>query len=42
VLLSTHDFQAPGFYAARGYRETGRFQGYPAGHDQVQLAKQLS
>jgi GNAT superfamily N-acetyltransferase len=42
VLLSTHDFQAPDFYAARGYRETGRFHGYPRGRDQIQLAKQLS
>ena len=42
VLLSTHDFQAPAFYAARGYRETGRFPGYPTGHQQIHLAKQLA
>ena len=41
VLLSTHGFQAPGFYRARGYRETGRFENYPTGSYQLQLAKQL-
>lgn len=41
VLLATHTFQAPEFYAARGYVECGRFDDYPAGHAQVQLAKRL-
>jgi GNAT superfamily N-acetyltransferase len=41
VLLSTHGFQAPEFYAARGYRETGRYDGYPVGSYQVHLAKAL-
>jgi GNAT superfamily N-acetyltransferase len=42
VLLSTHTFQAPDFYAARGYRETGRFADYPHGSAQIQLAKTLT
>ena len=42
VLLSTHTFQAPDFYAARGYRETGRFADYPAGGAQIHLAKALT
>jgi GNAT superfamily N-acetyltransferase len=42
VLLSTHTFQAPDFYAARGYRETGRFPDYPTGSAQIHLAKSLT
>lgn len=42
VLLSTHSFQAPGFYQARGYAQCGRFDDYPAGASQLQLAKRLS
>ena len=42
VALSTHSFQAPGFYARLGYRECGRIPAYPRGHDQIQLVKQLS
>jgi GNAT superfamily N-acetyltransferase len=41
ILLSTHGFQAPEFYAARGYREAGRYDGYPTGSFQVHLAKSL-
>lgn len=41
VLLATHTFQAPEFYAARGYTERGRFDDYPSGHAQVHLAKRL-
>lgn len=42
VLLSTHGFQAPAFYAARGYREAGRFEDYPVGSYQVHLVKRLT
>jgi GNAT superfamily N-acetyltransferase len=42
VALSTHSFQAPGFYARFGYRECGRTPAYPRGHDQIHLVKQLS
>ena len=42
VSLSSHSFQAPGFYLARGYVEVGRTDGYPVGHSQVHLVKQLT
>jgi GNAT superfamily N-acetyltransferase len=42
VALSTHSFQAPGFYARLGYRECGRTPAYPRGHDQIHLVKRLS
>lgn len=41
VVLSTHTFQAPRFYANRGFVETGRIEHYPRGHAQVQLVKLL-
>lgn len=41
VALSSHSFQAPGFYAARGYVEVGRTPDYPRGHDQVHLLKRF-
>jgi GNAT superfamily N-acetyltransferase len=41
VALSTHSFQAPGFYARLGYTECGRTPGYPRGHDDIHLVKQL-
>jgi ribosomal protein S18 acetylase RimI-like enzyme len=41
VVVSSHSFQAPGFYARRGYREVCRVEGYPAGHSHVTLVKPL-
>jgi GNAT superfamily N-acetyltransferase len=41
VALSTHSFQAPGFYARFGYQECGRTPAYPRGHDHIHLVKQL-
>jgi GNAT superfamily N-acetyltransferase len=41
ILLSTHTFQAPAFYARRGFEERGTFADYPTGHRQVHLAKRL-
>ena len=41
VALSTHSFQAPGFYARFGYTECGRTPGYPHGHDEIHLLKHL-
>ena len=41
VALSTHSFQAPRFYARRGYVECGRTPAYPRGHDQIHLVKRL-
>ncbi|WP_431284814.1 GNAT family N-acetyltransferase [Humitalea sp. 24SJ18S-53] len=37
--LYTSTFQAPGFYEKLGYREIGRLQGRPAGHDRIWMAK---
>ena len=42
VALSTHSFQAPGFYARFGYRECGRTPAYPRGYEQIHLVKRLS
>jgi len=41
VALSTHSFQAPGFYARFGYQECGRTPAYPRGYHQIHLVKQL-
>jgi GNAT superfamily N-acetyltransferase len=41
MVLSTHSFQAPVFYARRGYTEYGRVEGYPRGHAQIHLTKPL-
>jgi GNAT superfamily N-acetyltransferase len=41
VALSTHSFQAPGFYARFGYRECGRTPAYPRGHEQIHLVKRF-
>jgi GNAT superfamily N-acetyltransferase len=41
VVLSTHSFQAPGFYARHGYVECGRADDYPRGHAQIYLTKRL-
>jgi GNAT superfamily N-acetyltransferase len=41
VVLSTHSFQAPGFYRRHGYVEVGRADGYPRGHAQIHLRKLL-
>jgi GNAT superfamily N-acetyltransferase len=42
VALSTHSFQAPGFYSRFGYHECGRTPGYPHGHGHIHLVKWLS
>jgi GNAT superfamily N-acetyltransferase len=42
VVLSTHSFQAPGFYARFRYEECGRTPGYPHGHDDIHLVKRLT
>jgi GNAT superfamily N-acetyltransferase len=39
MVLSTHSFQAPAFYQARGYRVVGTVDGYPSGHAQLHLVK---
>ncbi|MEJ8837469.1 GNAT family N-acetyltransferase [Ramlibacter sp. AN1133] len=42
VLLSTHSFQAPGFYRRHGYRELAMVPDHPLGHASFFLAKQLA
>jgi GNAT superfamily N-acetyltransferase len=42
MVLSTHSFQAPNLYLHRGYREYGRIENYPTGHQQLHLVKELS
>ena len=41
IALSSHSFQAPTFYQARGYLEVGRTPDYPRGHDHVHLLKRF-
>lgn len=41
LAVSTHSFQAPGFYARFGYLECSRTPAYPRGYDQIHLAKKL-
>ena len=41
IVLSSHSFQAPEFYVRHGYVEYGRIEGYPHGHAQAHLVKDL-
>ena len=42
VVLSTHSFQAPGFYSRHGYVAAGEFSDYPLGHSSLFLEKRLA
>jgi len=42
AFLSTFDFQAPGFYRARGYEMYGTLHDYPPGHAEHHLRKMFS
>jgi ribosomal protein S18 acetylase RimI-like enzyme len=41
LVLSTHSFQAPGFYQLLGYEVVGSVEDYPEGHRQYYLRKRL-
>jgi len=41
VVLSTHSFQAPAFYARHGYTVCGEAPDYPSGYAQIFLRKVL-
>jgi ribosomal protein S18 acetylase RimI-like enzyme len=41
VVASTHAFQAPRFYLARGYQVCGSVVDYPPGSADIKLAKRL-
>ena len=42
LVLSTHSFQAPEFYARLGFRELFRLENYPRGHAQVFMLRALT
>lgn len=42
VLLATHNFQAPTFYASRGYQLAARITDYPVGHSSGFYVKRLT
>jgi ribosomal protein S18 acetylase RimI-like enzyme len=42
VLLSTHSFQAPGFYERLGYKREASIEDYPKGHANVFYLKRLA
>ena len=39
IVLSTHSFQAPGFYGKHGYIVVGGFSEYPRGHRSIFLRR---
>lgn len=42
LLLATHSFQAPHFYAKLGFRELHRLRDYPRGYAEIWLLRELT
>jgi ribosomal protein S18 acetylase RimI-like enzyme len=42
IVLSSHSFQAPGFYQKLGYEVVGETEGYPRAHSVIHLRKELA
>ncbi|WP_308408590.1 GNAT family N-acetyltransferase [Streptomyces sp. AC627_RSS907] len=42
MIVSTYTFQAPGFYPRLGFRERGRIEGVPGGHEDVYFHKRIA
>lgn len=42
IVLSTHSFQAPGFYLKSGFVVTGGVRDYPCGHRSIFFEKSLA
>lgn len=42
LLLTTHSFQAPGFYEKEGYRRIAAVEDQPAGHSHIVMVKRLT
>jgi len=42
MVLSSHSFQAPGFYTRKGYEQVAQIVDYPVGHSDFFLAKRLA
>ena len=42
IILSTHSFQAPGFYESLGFESVATVEGCPAGHAHIVMVKRLA
>jgi GNAT superfamily N-acetyltransferase len=42
ILLTTHSFQAPDFYAKEGYQRVATVEDYPIGHAHILMVKRLT